>query len=74
MANQQSFSTSHYIPMDKITYDIINEAAERRKERSKRLGIYVYDDDLYIDTDHVFMTYEEDIKAAACRWVDDCAD
>ena len=62
MVSQQSFSTSHYIPIDKITYDIINEAAERRREHAKRLGIHVYDDDLYIDTDHVFMTYEEDIN------------
>ena len=57
-----SFSTSHYIPMDKITYDIINKAAQNRRNHAKRLGIYVYDDDLYIDSERIYITYDGAVK------------
>ena len=62
-----SLSSSHSIPMDRITYDIINNEAERRREHMRRNGIYTFPDNLEISCSYIGMSYDEDLQMAHFR-------
>ena len=57
------FSYSQSIPMDRITYDIMNDAAERRRREEAWRG--VHPNDLVFDyVPRVYLTYDEDLQVA----------